>query len=42
MEKSRCQFEVSIKLLSDLSVYKSKYKRTNNKLSYARHDKDLM
>ncbi len=42
MEKSRRQFEVSIKLLSDLYVYKSKCKRTNNKLSYARHDIDLM
>lgn len=42
MDKSRQQFEETIKSLSDLSEFESKLKRANNGLNYADRDVDLM
>ncbi|HHR6141412.1 TPA: hypothetical protein ACS72N_001707 [Providencia alcalifaciens] len=42
MDKSRQQFEETIKKLSDPSEFKSKLKRANNGLNYADQYVDLM
>ncbi|EOA5628218.1 hypothetical protein MJ634_002915 [Providencia rettgeri] len=42
MDKSRQQFEETIKKLSDPSEFESKLKRANNGLNYADCDVDLM
>ncbi|EMI4428809.1 hypothetical protein V6478_002207 [Providencia rettgeri] len=42
MDKSRQQFEETIKSLSDPSEFESKLKRANNGLNYADRDVDLM
>ncbi|EUD08717.1 hypothetical protein [Providencia alcalifaciens] len=42
MDKSRQQFEETIKSLSDTSEFESKLKRANNGLNYADRDVDLM
>ncbi|MBG5881466.1 hypothetical protein I4990_00660 [Providencia alcalifaciens] len=42
MDKSRRQFEATIKKLSDPSEFESKLKRANNGLNYADRDVDLM
>ncbi|MEW2741142.1 hypothetical protein ABZ131_18455 [Providencia rettgeri] len=42
MDKSRQQFEETIKSLSDLSEFESKLKRANNGLNYADCNIDLM
>lgn len=42
MDKSRQQFEDTIKKLSDPSEFESKLKRANNGLNYADRDVDLM
>ncbi|WP_350024804.1 hypothetical protein [Providencia rettgeri] len=42
MDKSRQQFEETIKKLSDPSEFESKLKRANNGLNYADRDVDLM
>ncbi|UPS64175.1 hypothetical protein [Providencia rettgeri] len=42
MDKSRQQFEETIKKLSDPSEFESKLKRANNGLNYADRDIDLM
>lgn len=42
MDKSRQQFEETIKQLSDPSEFESKLKRANNGLNYADRDVDLM
>ncbi|MTC21863.1 MULTISPECIES: hypothetical protein [unclassified Providencia] len=42
MDKSRQQFEDTIKSLSDPSEFESKLKRANNGLNYADRDVDLM
>ncbi|MEY0078905.1 hypothetical protein AB7W43_20305 [Providencia rettgeri] len=42
MDKSRQQFEETIKSLSDQSEFESKLKRANNGLNYADHHIDLM
>ncbi|EMK3755948.1 hypothetical protein V8167_001496 [Providencia rettgeri] len=42
MDKSRQQFEDTIKSLSDPSEFESKLKRANNGLNYADHHVDLM
>ncbi|MEY0039241.1 hypothetical protein AB7W68_18335 [Providencia rettgeri] len=42
MDKSRQQFEDTIKSLSDTSEFESKLKRANNELNYADRYVDLM
>ncbi|EJD6614119.1 hypothetical protein AB6G31_03860 [Providencia hangzhouensis] len=42
MDKSRRQFEETIKSLSDQSEFELKLKRANNGLNYADHHVDLM
>ncbi|MTC54976.1 hypothetical protein GKR56_17280 [Providencia alcalifaciens] len=42
MDKSRQQFEETIKSLSDPSEFESKLKRANNGLNYANQHVDLM
>ncbi|MGM0935923.1 MAG: hypothetical protein ACQEWL_04805 [Pseudomonadota bacterium] len=42
MDKSRQQFEETIKKLSDPSEFESKLKRANNGLNYADHNVDIM
>ncbi|EJD6476653.1 hypothetical protein ACK1M2_004157 [Providencia rettgeri] len=42
MDKSRQQFEETIKSLSDPSEFESKLKRANNGLNYSDHHVDLM
>ncbi|MEY0487852.1 hypothetical protein AB7459_22170 [Providencia rettgeri] len=42
MDKSRQQFEETIKSLSDPSEFESKLKRANNGLNYADREIDLM